>query len=390
MAPEQVERFGVLNDKVEMLKSSFGALKLKLAEVLLPFFEPFVAKVHEFVDSGQLKDLVDKYMPGLVENAGEFGQNIVDFMTGDEAKNFVEEWWPKFSGFVKDLPGNLEKADEKFQLVLDSLYKIGWWLDAGDATKALINRKKDVESFAKSLQINFGDAKKHIEDYAQTNKLKLSEVYNDWDYYEPLIAQYISDTQTKAGEMADGLEASMTDAETALTTGAAAIDGKMGEIKTSVSDAKDSVTDSAAGIASGIQAGVDAAGKVDISQVETVADRIAGAWERIKEGLGRAFPTGIFAAGISARAAGGPVTAGVPYIVGERGQELFIPRIDGRILNAAQTQQVLNQSSSTDNSRNFGDIHIHVHSKTSDSGRADGYAAARGLVDELKSLGVVF
>ena len=77
MAPEQVERFGVLNDKVEMLKSSFGALKLKLAEVLLPFFEPFVAKVHEFVDSGQLKDLVDKYMPGCLFSAPLRSMNVL-------------------------------------------------------------------------------------------------------------------------------------------------------------------------------------------------------------------------------------------------------------------------------------------------------------------------
>src|SRR5690606_18265702 len=32
------------------------------------------------------------------------------------------------------------------------------------------------------------------------------------------------------------------------------------------------------------------------------------------------------------RAAGGPVTAGVPYLVGERGPELFTPDVSGRII----------------------------------------------------------
>jgi hypothetical protein len=36
-------------------------------------------------------------------------------------------------------------------------------------------------------------------------------------------------------------------------------------------------------------------------------------------------------AGIPGRAAGGPVTAGRPYMVGERGPELFIPRVSGSI-----------------------------------------------------------
>jgi hypothetical protein len=37
-------------------------------------------------------------------------------------------------------------------------------------------------------------------------------------------------------------------------------------------------------------------------------------------------------AGIPGRAAGGPVTAGRPYMVGERGPELFVPRVSGSIV----------------------------------------------------------
>jgi hypothetical protein len=40
------------------------------------------------------------------------------------------------------------------------------------------------------------------------------------------------------------------------------------------------------------------------------------------------------AAGIKVpgRAAGGPVTAGMPYVVGERGREVFVPNQSGRII----------------------------------------------------------
>lgn len=41
------------------------------------------------------------------------------------------------------------------------------------------------------------------------------------------------------------------------------------------------------------------------------------------------------------RASGGPVSAGVPYVVGEEGQELFIPAQNGTIVNARDTKDIL-------------------------------------------------
>ena len=38
---------------------------------------------------------------------------------------------------------------------------------------------------------------------------------------------------------------------------------------------------------------------------------------------------------------GGPVLSSVPYIVGERGPELFIPKTDGMIKNEQQTNQMM-------------------------------------------------
>lgn len=219
-----IQRYGVVNDKIEMLGASFGALKLKLAEVVLPFFEPFVAKVHEFVDSGQLKDLVDKYMPGLVQGAGDLGQKIVDFMTSDEAKAFVDEWFPKAEQFIKDLPENFNKAKE--------------WVET--------NVPKIVENFQ-----NIVNTISEIID-------KLKEWREFWRVEDPdWYGQRIIDRKKKNNNNGNGNNH------------------------------------------------------------------------------------------YSGRAAGGPVTAGVPYIVGERGQELFVPRIDGRILNAQQTQQVIHHYHNT-------------------------------------------
>lgn len=224
-----IQRYGVVNDKLEMLGASFGSLKLKLAEVLLPFFEPFVQKVHQFVDEGKLKDLVDKYMPGLVQGAGDFGQKIVDFMTGDEAKAFVEEWFPKAEQFIKDLPENFNNAKT--------------WVET--------NVPKIVENFQNVVNTISG-----IID-------KLREWREFWRVEDP----------------------------------------------------------------------------------DWYGQRIIDRKKKNNNGNGNNHYSG--------RAAGGLVTAGVPYIVGERGQELFVPRIDGRILNAQQTQQIIHHYHNATTNNNY-------------------------------------
>lgn len=224
-----IQRYGVVNDKLEMLGASFGSLKLKLAEVLLPFFEPFVEKVHQFVDEGKLKDLVDKYMPGLVQGAGDFGQKIVDFMTSDEAKEFVEEWFPKVEQFIKDLPENFNNAKT--------------WVET--------NVPKIVENFQNVVNTISG-----IID-------KLREWREFWRVEDP----------------------------------------------------------------------------------DWYGQRIIDRKKKNNNGNGNDHYSG--------RAAGGLVTAGVPYIVGERGQELFVPRIDGRILNAQQTQQVIHHYHNATTNNNY-------------------------------------
>ena len=49
---------------------------------------------------------------------------------------------------------------------------------------------------------------------------------------------------------------------------------------------------------------------------------------------------------IEARAMGGPVTAGRPYLVGERGPELFMPNIGGTVVNNQKTERIYQMISS--------------------------------------------
>ena len=397
----QAEReSGNYNSQLALMRTNFDNLKISIGEKLLPVANSLLTAFNDFTQNESGKAFLDS----VVTSVGGIAEKTAGWVLSGDAKAFADEWIPKIVGFAEGLvekaPGAVEALGSIGSAISAVADAYGWLKESADATMAFIEVKDEIQGFADKIQMSFWDAKGYIEDYAEANELKLSEVYENWGYYEPRIILYMNSVVTHGKGLADGVKTSMSDSETALTAGATAIDSRMSEIETSVSDAKDSVSESASGIASGLQTGINEAANVDTSRLENRVNWITGLFETMKSawrgvfsalnangaGANGGYTPGTFYMGM---ASGGNVKAGVPYIVGERGQELFIPRIDGRILNHQQTQQVLNQSS-TDNSRSFGDIHIHVHSRTSDSGRADGYAAARGLVDELKSLGVVF
>ncbi len=60
--------------------------------------------------------------------------------------------------------------------------------------------------------------------------------------------------------------------------------------------------------------------------------------------LGGLFGGGLLGSLFPARATGGPVSGRQPYMVGERGRELFVPDGNGRILDAQRTRSLLDQS----------------------------------------------
>ena len=57
--------------------------------------------------------------------------------------------------------------------------------------------------------------------------------------------------------------------------------------------------------------------------------------------------------GAEGRASGGPVNAGVPYLVGERGPELFVPNKNGNIINNTMTMNVNTNAGTSTITRDF-------------------------------------
>jgi phage-related minor tail protein len=117
--------------------------------------------------------------------------------------------------------------------------------------------------------------------------------------------------------------------------------GSFSDIEGAARTASEGMARALTGFVSGGKLGFADLKSTALSVLAEIADNL------IRSGLGSLFGSsakdflgatgtnllgGILSHVISGRASGGPVTAGAPYLVGEYGRELFVPRVSGAIV----------------------------------------------------------
>lgn len=132
----------------------------------------------------------------------------------------------------------------------------------------------------------------------------------------------------------------LSDALTGIT---GAADNSFGDIEHAARTASDGMARALSGFVRGGKLGFEDLKSSALSALGAIADDI------LRSGLGGLFGSsakdflgstggnvvGNILSGLFAhRAAGGPVTGGAPYIVGEHGRELFVPSVPGTIIPA--------------------------------------------------------
>ena len=88
------------------------------------------------------------------------------------------------------------------------------------------------------------------------------------------------------------------------------------------------------------------------------------------------------------RAGGGRVQKNVPYLVGDDAQhrpELFVPDMNGTIINGDQTERILNN---VNNSRTVGDLYIQVYTQ-SNTMTGTGEELGEAVLKKLRMSGVM-
>ena len=341
------------NSQLDTMHTIMQNLHEEIGEELLPVYSGFLDKVNEFLKSDAGKAIMD----ALKDSVGKLADKVLEFMESEGFSEWVsnlEEEIPKFADKIGEFT---DKIIELIPQILDltdaalAFFGVGDGAEAARARESFIRTKDEVQKFADQTGISLEDAVKAVTAYADTNDLKLSEVYDDWSDYEPKIAQWYQDLATDA----DG---AALDFETAMEKLPESTQENLDEVVSTITtytsndELRAKVRGWAQGIAEAAKSAWDWIQKFkDIEDDPSLIEQSTPDW-MYGEGAWR-----------NSEAQGGPVKAGHMYQVNDDAghrPEIFVPSVNGYVLNGNQTDRIMN---SVNNSRNFsGGIQIYVNS----------------------------
>jgi hypothetical protein len=153
------------------------------------------------------------------------------------------------------------------------------------------------------------------------------------------LAKAAIDLQSKAGGVASTFDGKLTPAMRATLRSAGLTKTQINEVEKEMRQAKKAGDQYAKNYKANVRVTGAAAARKSLYSVKDVADSIPRAVTiamRIT-GVGN-VSAAASAVRKNARASGGPVARGVPYLVGENGPEMVVPEAAGRVLSAAATR----------------------------------------------------
>ena len=267
------EGWNWLIDKISMALPEFEALKFDMSA-----FSDLDALEKEIANTRKEYDQINKSMR---ETASNIGKGV------EEANKFANE--------VENIKNKLDRAAESGRKLAKSVRP------TTEEEKRWYEFVKNAEAFGKSLKNSLGETLNPLDDYAK--KLAyidyLFETTNmDMDTYFELMDKYMSKFNQSIDEVSNNTKKLGRDWENILSN-----------IKLGIADA--------------------------IMKARTWKEVLRDVAKQIVRLLITKYISEPIVQGISnisARASGGPVASGTPYIVGEKGPELFVPNTYGSIV----------------------------------------------------------
>lgn len=154
------------------------------------------------------------------------------------------------------------------------------------------------------------------------------------------------DLQGKAGALGDTFDGNLTPAMYNTLRSAGLTKAQIAGVEREMRDAKRAGGEYAKNYRASVSVTGAAAARRSLYSVKDIADDIPRAVTIAMRITGVSNVSAAAAAvRKNARAAGGPVTRGIPYLVGEEGPEMIVPEAAGRVLSAAATRGAVRGSS---------------------------------------------
>ena len=273
-------------------------------------------------------------IPKLLEAIGQM-LGIIDDTTRD-VEGATKSMVSMVDTSSSDIKSSLKSTTTEYKEFTTELKSLG-----STAISVTNSQSAAIESTARSTETNFAQAYESMVRTAEGFRKSTTDT-TEW---VKETTTYIYDAN---GNVVGSFEAtSMTIKSQAaeITTKTEEMASNAMKSESKISSAMSSVTASAASAANSVKNSVD--------QMNSALGSISGG-----------------NVSISKRASGGPVEAGVPYMTGEEGRELFIPRTDGYILNNDDTESFME-------SQGGGQINIVI--------QGDVYDDERSMRNKLKA-----
>lgn len=342
---QNTKESGLFSSQLNELKTKFQNLKLEIGKELLPVATDLLTRFNSFLDSEKGKELLDS----IVKAFGDLADEIVRIAENGKINEMVDHFIESAPELVKqlgDIVTDVIELAPKLGEIADGVLGIMDAVNKYTETGAWLKAEKQVEDFAKAYGVSTEQMELMVSEFARENQISLTDVYNNWATYEPWIADYIDKIPEHTGNMAEDirlhLDNAAKDAEDFAKNRIPSIDTTNWQrfwygLKAAVQDVWDFLTTFFSSDA----------------WEKATTDAEGGKWD-----FGSNFAN--FGA---PHAMGGTALAGHVYRVNDDAghrPEMFIPNMNGYILNGNQVDRITNN---LNNSRNFsGGIQIYVNS----------------------------
>ena len=318
------------SQQMKKLKAGFQSIVIQIGEKLIPAIQPIVEWMGKKLPEAFAK--VSQWIEDNQANISEFFTTVKDVaqVLWEAIRSGLEVILPLFKGFVDWLKENKP-------VMIAVLVAIG----------AAIVLAMGPVSLAALAIVGIVALIGWMRDNWSEISAKITEIVEG---LRDAISDAWTAVKTKVTEIIEGLHTWITDAwNTIKTKVTETVQGLRDSISAAFQAVKDWFTDNWPILLSLFMDpflnGLAKIGEVKdkiLIIIQTMVDKIKGFFDMLKKIPGKIRDAvknvpvvgGIAnaAAGLFGRAQGGPVMAGTPYMVGERGPEAFIPNVGGRII----------------------------------------------------------